>query len=323
MATSGSVDFSQTRQEVIQDALALIGVYGVGRTVSSEDMNFCNNMLNKMIKAWQAQGMHLWAEEQGVLFIAANTAEYTLSADSTSARAALWSDTVITQLNGAHAASATTLTVDDTTGMATSDIIGIVNDDDAITWTTISTIPTSTSLTIAAGLDGACADNSYVYTFTNRINKPLRIKSMRRVTGIDSGATTTKSEIPMTKLSQEDYYNLPNKTTNGIPSHFYFKPDLTTGLLYLWPRPNNPDYYFRFTYERFLEDMDADGDNFDFPVEWLECLTYQLAVRIAPAFGRDQKLLTVIAPLASNLLENMMDWDHEVVDVQVTPDRSS
>ncbi len=322
MATSGSVDFSQTRSEVIIDALALIGVYGVGRTVSGEDMAFCNSMLNKMIKAWQTQGRHLWSTTEGVLFVADNVGEYTLSSASTSARATDIDDAVITELDGAHLASATTLTVDTTTDMTASDIIGVVNDDDAVTWTTIVSVDSSTALTITAGLDGACAADNNVYTFTSRINKPLRIHSMRRVRGVDGvgAATTNQTSIPMLKISREEYFDLPTKNVNGIPSHFYFDPRLSTSKVYLWPRPDDPEYYFRFTYERLLEDMDADGDNFDLPVEWLECLTYQLAVRVASAFGKDEKLLAVIAPLASNLLENMLDWDHEITSVSLQYD---
>src|SRR3990167_9187035 len=99
MATSGSTNYTQTRNEIIQDALALIGVYGIGRTISAEDTNFTSNMLNKMIKTYHAQGLHLWAKEEGYLFVADNTGSYTLSSDSTSARATLRSDAVITELS--------------------------------------------------------------------------------------------------------------------------------------------------------------------------------------------------------------------------------
>jgi hypothetical protein len=315
MATSGSVDFNQTRNEIIQDALALLGVYGVGRTISSEDMNFSSNMLNKMIKTYQGAGLHLWAKEEAYLFIADNTAEYTLSSDATSARMSLRSDTVITELNGAHAASATTLVVDSTTGMTAADIIGIVNDDDAVTWTTIVSVDSSTGLTITAGLDGACADNRNVYTFTSRVNKPLRILGMRRVTS----GPGSPSSIPMMALSHEEYFDLPNKETNGNPTHFYYNPDLTTGNLYLWARPDDPEMYFEVTFERMLEDFDASTNTPDFPSEWLECLTYQLAVRLAPAFGKIN-MLQVLAPIAQDLYTQASGFDQEITSVSMQID---
>jgi len=320
MATSGSINFNQTRNELIQDAFQLIGVYGVGRTVSSEDMNFASNILNKMVKAWQAKGLHLWSKEEGTLFIADNVGEYTLSNASASARATLRSDTVITEIaSGALASGSTSVTVDSTTDMATSDIIGIVQDDDVVHWSTISTIPSSTTLTIALATTAAAAENSNVYTFTTRINKPLRILSMRRVTGVDAGSTSTRSEISMVRLSHQDFFNLPNKSTNGTPSHYYYNPDLTDGLLHLWPRPSDPEVYFEFTFERMIEDFDASTNNPDFPSEWLECLTYQLAYRLAPPFGKDKNKLQ---PEASVMLTDLLNWDAEVTSITIEPDIS-
>lgn len=320
MATSGSTDFNQTRNEIIIDAFALLGVYGVGRTVSAEDMALANNLLNKMVKAWQAQGLHLWAKEEAYLFVADNTGAYTLSSAATSARMCARDDAVITRLDGAHATSATAITVDTTVGMAAADIIGIVLDDDSVTWDTIATVDTSTTLTLTTGLDSAAASGKNVYTFTSRVEKPLRIHSMRRVEGIDSTTTTSRSEIPMIQLSHAEYFDLPMKSLNGLPSHFYYNPDILDGRLYLWPRPDSPSFYFEVTYDRMLEDLDASTDNIDFPQEWLECTTYQLAVRLAPAFGKDAKVMTMLAPMASAMLEDMKNWDQEIGSVFLVPE---
>ena len=314
MATSGSINFTQTRNELIQDALALIGVYGIGRTISGEDMAFSANMFNKMVKSYQTQGLHLWAKEEAYLFIADNTAEYTLSSDSSSARATLRSDAVITELSAAEAASQTTISVDSSSGMATSDIVGIVADDDTMHWSTISSIPGSTSIVIADATAAASAAGNNVYTFTSRINKPLRILSMRRVTG----GPDSPSSVPMVALSHEEYFDLPNKELNGPPTHYYYNPDLTTGKVYLWPRPDDPEMYFEFTYERMLEDFDAAGDNADFPSEWLECLTYNLAVRLAPAFGKSN-MLQILIPMAQELTNQVLYFDQEITSVSFQP----
>ena len=315
MATSGSVNFDQTRNELIQDALALIGVYGVGRTISAEDMNFSANMLNKLVKTYQAAGLHLWAKEEAYLFVEDNTGEYTLSADATSARMCSRSDAVITELSTAAVASATTLVVDSTAGMTAADIIGIVNDDDVVDWTTIVSVDSATGLTITAGLTGACAINQNVYTFTSRVNKPLRILGMRRVTG----GPSSPSSIPMMTLSHQEYFDLPNKELNGNPTHFYYNPDLTTGNLYMWARPSTPETYFEVTFERQLEDFDGSTHTPDFPSEWLECLTYQLAVRLAPAFGK-LNVIPVLAPLATELFDKVSSFDTEVNSISLIPD---
>ena len=315
MATSGSVNYNQSRNEIIQDSLALIGVYGVGRTISSEDMAFSSNMFNKMVKTYQAAGLHLWAKEEAYLFVADNTGEYTLSNAATSARMCLRSDAVITELSTAAAASATTLVVDSTTGMTAGDFIGVVLDDDTVTWTTIVSVDSSTGLTITAGLDSAAAVNKNVYTFTSRVNKPLRILGMRRVTG----GPSAPSSIPMMALSHQEYFDLPNKENNGNPTHFYYNPDLTDGRLYLWARPDTPEMYFEVTFERMLEDFDSSTDNPDFPSEWLECLTYQLAVRLAPAFGK-ANMIQVIGPTADSLYQDILNFDVEHNAISIMPD---
>lgn len=320
MSTSGSTNFIQTRTEIINDAFQLLGVYGIGRTISSEDMAFAVSMLNKMVKAWGTKGLHLWDKTEAVLYLTKNVAEYTLSDASTSAYVTNISEQIITQLNGAVAASVTALTVDSTTGMTVGDHIGVVLSDKSLHWTTIATIPTSTSLTLTTGVLTAASDNTLIYTFTNRSAKPLRVLSARRVSGIDTGASSTLIELPMTSIAYEEYFDLPIKTSSGLPNQFHYNPQLLAGKMYIWPRPSDCSDRIHFTYERILDDLDAASDNFDFPQEWLECLTYQLAVRLGPAFGKDQRTGQILAPMASNLLGDLMDWDSEITSVSLMPD---
>ena len=201
--------------------------------------------------------------------------------------------------------------------MATSDIVGVVADDDTVLWSTISSIPDSTSIVIADALTVASASGNNVYTFTSRINKPLRILSMRHI----RGGPDSPNANAMTALSHEEFFDIPNKEQNGTPNCFYYNPDLTTGNLYVWPRPNDPDTYFEFTFERMLEDFDASGDNPDFPSEWLECLTYNLAVRVAPAFGKSN-MLQALLPMATELYKNVSEWDNEITNISFQPDIS-
>ena len=317
MATSGSTNFTQTKSDVINDAFQNIGVYGLGRTISSEDFNFASNTLNKMIKAWGSQGLHLWTREENTLFLTKDQASYTLGS---TANACLASDAIITRLNGVLAASATSVTVDSTTGMTVGDYIGIVLTSTAVHYTTIATIPTSTTLTLTSGITTAASDNAEVYTFTTKISKPLRILGCRRAQGIDDGATTSLTEVEMAEIAYHDYMNLPSKTNSGIPNQFAYDPKNTTGILYVWQRPTSGIYRLNFTSERMIEDLDAVGDNFDFPSEWLEPITWQLSLRLCPAFGKDQKMINSIAPMAQSMLQNLLDWDSEVNSVSLQPD---
>jgi hypothetical protein len=74
-----------------------------------------------------------------------------------------------------------------------------------------------------------------------------------------------------------------------------------------------------FTYERVVEDLTNTSDNFDFPPEWLEALTYQLAVRLCRPFGKPAALKELF-PLASLMLQKLLDWDSEICCIQMSPD---
>lgn len=319
MATSGSYNFSQACNALITDALQLIGVYGIGRTVSSEDMTLGRNALNKMVKAWATQGLHLWAKSEGVLYLDQYVAKYSLGNASGDAKVTAVSDEVITQLNGALATSATSATVDSTTGMTVGDYIGVVMSDNDTHWTTIATLPTSTTLTLTTGVSGACSDNAIVYTFTSKIYKPLRVTGARLVRGIDSGATSSKVENIINLVSYQTYFEMPMKTANGVPNQLHYNPNIDNGTVWVWPRPSDTNYRVEFSYERQIQDLDTATDDFDFPSEWLEPLTWQLAVRLAPFFDREKKLNTIM-PIAVAMLDGLKNWDSENTGIQIIPD---
>lgn len=106
---------------------------------------------------------------------------------------------------------------------------------------------------------------------------PLDITSVR----INRGS----NDIPMYRLSREDYFNLPNKTTTGYPTQFYYDRQRSGGTLYVWPSPDASLGTLKFTYRRLIMDMDASVDNPDVPQEWLEAMIYGLAKRLAENYG--------------------------------------
>lgn len=320
MATSGSTDFNQTMAQLIKDALDVLNIYGIGMTVNAEDMLLCKRLLNKMLLSWATQGLRIFSKTEAVLYITPYTADYTLSNASTSAFCANKSDETITQLTTALAVSDTACTVTSTTGLELSSYIGIVLDDGTIHWTTIDTIPSSTTLTLTTGVAAAASAEAYVYSFPDRINKPYRITSARMVTGLDSGSSSSETSTPLLPIAYEDYYNLPTRSTNGTPSQYLYTPKTTTGVLSLWPRPSDASSRLEFSYERILEDLDNSSDDFDIPKEWYEPMTWQLAVRIGCAFGKEDKVRKVIMPLASDSLAALKSWDSEITSVNISPD---
>lgn len=310
MATSGSTNYSRTRDNLIDTSLKLLGVLGEGETASANAVTDMAVLLNSMIKGWQAIGINLWREDEAVVFLTDSTAEYSLYSSGDRASAEI----IKTELSVAGATSDTTITVDSVTSMATSDKIGVELDDNTIDWSTISSIDTTNkTITMAAGLGGAAAVNNNVYVYTTILSRPMDIVSARLL--YDNGI-----ERELRKLGRKEYFQLPNKTIEGKPVAFYFSPQLDRGKLYLWPTPDSVADRLRITYIRTIEDFDASTDDPDFPQEWLEAIAYNLAVRAAPMYGID---LLVDNPsvlsIANSSFGLLQAWDSESSSIHVVP----
>ena len=313
MATSGSTNYNDTRNEIIKDALILIGVIGAEETIHEADQALGARFLNRMVKSWDAQGIHLWTYNEATLIPQDNINNYSLG--SASGDAHVSDNMIVTTLSAAEAAGQTIISVTDSTGMTASDNVAIVLDDDTVEWTTISTVDSSTQITLADSLDSAAASGNLVYAYTSKSNRPLRISSIRRRTNTGQN----QQEVPLIKLSREEYFDLPNKESRGTPTQFYYDPQLTSGKLYLWPTPDDPETRIQITYQAQIEDFDAAGDNPDFPQEWLECITWNLAMRLSPVFGKHEMAVSTIAPTAEMMLQRIKDYDQEVTSVQFMP----
>lgn len=309
MATSASTNWSVTRDNIITTAYQILGQYSSEETISGADVDLANTLLNGMIKTFQAQGYHLWTMEEATLFPEADKVKYSLGSGGD--HAAKTSDVVKTTLSGAEASGQTVLSVTSATGMAVNDNIGIELDNDTIQWTTISSI-SSNDVTVATALTSAAASGNFVYTYTTKLERPLDISQMRRVNADDT-------ETVLYRLGREKYFSLSDKTTESSVTSWFYDPQLTTGKLYLYPEPSNMQERFQFTYLRSIEDFDAGTNDPDFPQEWFEALIWNLAARLAPAFGKEEKASLLIIPYASQTLQLLKGWDTDKADLQIQP----
>ena len=77
--SSGSTDFSVTRDDIIKRALRLIGVLAQGETPTTTQVTEAAFALNGLVKAWEADGMPLWAIKQRDVQLVSGQSTYTLS----------------------------------------------------------------------------------------------------------------------------------------------------------------------------------------------------------------------------------------------------
>jgi hypothetical protein len=313
MTTSGSVNFSVSRDDIITKALQLCKVVGEGGSGTANQVTDAAVFLNALVKHLSTYGLQLWVHNSIIIFPVKNQAKYALGTSGN--RACLVSEFIGTQLNGDHAAGDTTITVDSTTDMAASDKIGIVTDSGGIEWTTINGAPTSTVITLTTGLVAAAGDNNRVYTYTNAFTqRPLRFRSgfMR---------DESSNDTPVTFISHDEYTKISNKTTVGLTNQAYYDPQMDTGQLYWWPVPDD-SYTNNILYaniQRVFEDFDAAGDTPDFPQEWYLTIIYKLAEIIAPMYGVTGQELNEISRMANFYFSEVYDGDTEITSIYLQP----
>lgn len=273
MATSNSQNFTQNRDQIIQDAFEDSGVYGANETIEDVDTQKANRLLNKMIKAWQTKNIGLWNIKEAALFLQNNQNSYDIGSGSTDHCANVY----VTTTNSVGANSGdNTITLTTVDGMSVNDNIGVELDNATRQWTTITAINTGTNVvTLNTTLTDSVAANNTVITYTTSINRPLAIPNARRFN------LTTNTDVPIILKRHAEYFNIPNKTNTGDVTSYYYDKQLSLGINYVWPVPNSVKDIIKFTYFDVIEDFDSATDNADFPNEWLEAITAGLAYRIA------------------------------------------
>lgn len=312
MATSGSTNFTVNRDELIKASLRLCGVGLDGETLSAEDTSHAAQALNMMVKAWQADGLNLWKQQRVTLFLELSKHSYSLGA--TGDHATLTNDIVETAFRIAGASTDTTLEVGTTVGMAISDNIGLVLDSGAIQWTTISSITDSDTLVIATGLTGAAAIDNAIYTYTKKIDRPLRI--------IDAWVRDSfNNDTELQHISRDTYYLLGTKSAPGRPVELYYDPQLVNGVFNIFPEPNDVTDSLEMVCSLPVEDFDVTADNPDFPQEWFEAVKFGLAVRLAPEYGLPQHRLHDLISMSSKIKERVMGFDVEDTSLYLRPNQ--
>ncbi len=161
---------------------------------------------------------------------------------------------------------------------------------------------------------------SYRIGLTQTVNtaKPLKIISAYRQD------TTNDIDVPMVKLTRDEYNLLGNKTSEGEPIQFYYDPQRTYGDLYLFPVPNSTaaaNSTVRIVYQRPFEDFDASTDEPDFPQEWFDALKFLLADRLAPEYGIPIQDRQDIRSRAKQLREEALGFGSEEGSIFFSPDR--
>jgi len=312
MATSGSTNFAVTRDDIINEALEMLGVLGEGEIANTNQIASASRTLNMMTKAWQAEGLNLFAIERMYLFTEKAQEEYTLASSTTDH---VTTDFTETTVSVAAVSGASTITVDSDTGISNGDKIGIAQGTD-VQWTTVNGTPSADVITLTDVLADDVVVDAVVYAYTTTADRPMKV--MESYIHLASSNT----DIPIGKVSRRYYNQLSVKDNVGIVNQFYYDPQVNAGKLFVWPTTDDEKNYIVMFVQRTLDDLDAGTDNPDFPQEWYLPLTLNLAVLLATKYGLPASEYREIASQAQAYYEMARGFDEELyVSVYMTPDQ--
>jgi hypothetical protein len=320
MATSGTSAFNPAITQMITAMFRKIGAIAEDETPTAGMYNDALFAGNALIKEWMALGIHVWTEEEAILFFQLGQNRYLLGGTGAGGTgpdnccdANAW---VPMQLAMPASAGDTTVTVNTTvaltgTVVANGNNLGVVLDSGVAFWTTVNGVPIGNVITFAspipAGASASAQNNAFAYA--TKIVRPLKVPRARQI--YYSGGQNGPRLTPMTVLSRKEYMNLPNPNDPGISTQFFYTPQLVSGEFYPWPAPQNANFGARLTWYRPLMDLTTPANTADLPQEWLNGLMWNIAMEMAPEFDCPPPRWAMIKEMASTKLDLIQSYDRE------------
>jgi hypothetical protein len=304
MSTSGSYRLLSTFNDLAEEAYDIIQLGADGETLSGDMLVRARKSCNFMLKSWAAQGIHLWTQEEGTLFLVVGQSKYDFSSSNL---ANTWYETT---LSAAEASGQTVISATSTADMTALDTIGILLDTKDIHWTTIVS-KTATEVTITSALPSAAASGNKIINYVSSSFIPVnRITNVRR-------RESSQYEIPINFESRDDYFNLPDKVSTGSPVQSYFSRQQPPGIMYVWPPTSTADTAINFTYERPIQIVVAGTDELDIPEYWYEAIIYNLAQRLILKYGCGSERAAMIRADAKAALDLALEFDSETYPINM------
>lgn len=298
-----------TALTIIKKALRLIRVLDRNQPLQVDDRNDALEAFNQMILHLQTKYNNLWTMKRAVVLMEHGKQSYKCGQGGD--RVVDIDDLRYQSLSAAAISGATSVTVNSSINVAINDTVGVLLSTGSFFWTFASLTSTGTTISLVDPLPSGADASARVYVYTDIIDRPLRVINAQ------SAWRITDSEIPLNEFSRNDYFDQPDKTTQGQTSNYYYSPQLTAGDLYVWPTAQSNQSVMRITYIDPLTIMINNIDAPEFPDEWQECLAYMLAVRLMDEYGVDESRQAMLKLKADEMLSDNLAFDNDASPVKI------
>lgn len=318
MSTSGTVNFNPAVLFIIKDALINCGAIDENEEPGAHLYQSGLFKLNGMVKTLEATGLHVWAEEEAILFLQPLQRRYVIGGAAPNAHTSDAEDWLELTLLLPAVLGASTITLEAGEGALLSDgmQIGVIDNDGVTEWFTVDGAPAGDVVTLSGVLLVGVDAGNYALAYTENISRPLKVPNARLLT------LNGLNETPMTVLSRQQYEDLPEKGSVpggggiGTPTQWFYSPRRSDGFFYIWPTPQLAAWAVRFTWYRPLQDFLLPDNTADFPQEWVLPLTWNLSKEMAPGYGVPDLTWQRIKEQADNYAFLAISYDRESEPVQ-------
>jgi|TARA_R110000782_G_scaffold939_1_gene3367 hypothetical protein len=124
------------------------------------------------------------------------------------------------------------------------------------------------------------------------------------------------TDYALSRLSREEYLNIPNKDTKGRPNQFFLDRQVTPSFK-LWPAPdNNTDIVYYNALTR-MDDADTYINTLDMPFRFYPCLAAGLAYYIS--VKRAPQRVQLLKAMYEEEFERAMTEDRDRASFNVVP----
>ena len=190
-------------------------------------------------------------------------------------------------------------------------------------------------LEVRTGYDARTARRSMNIMFADWANRGVNLWTVRQATiTLTQGQSTetlaadvvdlldivvrrSGTDYSIDRISRGEYLSIPNKTTTGRPSQYFFNRQISPEIT-LWPTPENSTDQIVYYYLRRLEDADGLTNDVELPFRFLPCvvagLAYYIAIKKAPERVQGLKMMY------EEEFQRAADEDEDRVPLKLQPD---
>lgn len=322
----------KTAGDLIRQALRDASITGIALQVDETDFELARVALNDILSWLQTKQIHLWSETEAFLPLNPNQKRYSLPGDH------CFTDYVCTKTTAANTGPAVfdlggeilleldggallvfedgRIRVGTVTGMNVGDFVGIELPNGTRWWDTITQIDVSELwFQTANELPSFINENASVYTYTTKIDQPVRILDARYAFNCE------QDDIPTIQLARKDYFDQPTKGSGGGTNSWYYDRQLSVGYLHVWPVANRSTEVLRFTFIKPQYIPEDQAEQILVPPEWYLPLKNKLAAELGVTYAIDQNKLAILEAKAANYIEDAMGTDDEFSSFLFYPER--